>query len=109
MFDKNKEYQEHILPLVKEVLLYCDEYHIPVFMTFAVSDNGKQTEYATEMISAVAAAEKLKDDQLVKHAAVVSGFEVVPSSDLLLYMTKKRFLLRKLPMVIWDLQTGQNA
>lgn len=47
-------------------------------MTFAVSDNGKQTEYATEMISAVAAAEKLKDDQLVKHAAVVSGFEVVP-------------------------------
>lgn len=78
MFDKNKEYQEHILPLVKEILLYCDEYHIPVFMTFAVSDNGKQTEYATEMISAVAAAEKLKDDQLVKHAAVVSGFEVVP-------------------------------
>lgn len=78
MFQKSREYETYIKNLVKKVLLLCDEYRIPAFMTFAVSDDGSQTEYVTEMISSVAVNTPLSDDHLAKHADVVSGFEVVP-------------------------------
>lgn len=47
-------------------------------MTFAVADDGEKTIYKNEMLSAKALDQDLSNDQIVKHALVTDGFDVVP-------------------------------
>lgn len=77
-FSKKSDYDTHVKEHVKDVLLQCDRFGIPAFMTFAVENSEKGTNYITEMNSAGANGIKLKDDRIAKHALVEAGFEVVP-------------------------------
>ena len=75
-------FNESTKPHVKEILLLCDQYHIPAFMTFAVA-NGEGakdggTDYITEMLSSAAEDVSLVNDNIVRHALVVDGFDVAP-------------------------------
>lgn len=78
-FSKKTVYNDKIKTYVKKIRLVCDEYKIPMFMTFAVENTPKGTKYVTEMHSAAACNTELTNDRLVKHALVMSDFEVVPS------------------------------
>lgn len=77
-YSKKKEYDMEIKELVKTILLRCDKHKIPVFISLAVEDDGRDTKYVTEMLSAANLGVSLKKDNLVKFALVTSGFEVVP-------------------------------
>lgn len=77
-FDRSELYEKHVKEHVKKALLACDFHHIPAFLTFAVANDKDGTTYVTEMLSAAAEGEVLKDDRLVKHALVMDGFTVVP-------------------------------
>ena len=77
-FNKKEEYERHIKDNVKQILLACDHYHIPVFMSFAMANKNGETTYENEMLSAAAEGVVLSDDRLVKHALVMDGFSVVP-------------------------------
>ena len=80
MTDYNRKdlYDKYVKEYVRKILLVCDSYHIPMFMTFAVANDKDGTTYVNEMLSAAAEGEVLKDDKLVKHALVTDGFTVVP-------------------------------
>ncbi len=80
-YSRREEYDSEIKGYVKEILLLCSKYNIPVFMTFAVADTGKGTEYVTEMLSSTSEGVSLRDDHLVKHAMVTAGFEVTPKKE----------------------------
>lgn len=80
-YSKQDAYNSEIKEYVKEILLKCSKHHIPVFMTFAVADNEKGTTYINEMLSAAGEGRILHNDQIVKHALVSGGFEVVPKKE----------------------------
>lgn len=77
-FNRREDYEKHVKDLVRQVLLACDYYKIPVFMSFAVENGRDGTAYVNEMLSAAAEGVTLRDDKLVKHALVMDGFSVVP-------------------------------
>lgn len=80
-FNVKKLFDDRIKDHIKMIRLACNEYQIPMFMTFAVENSPKGTKYVTEMYSAEACNRELSDDHLVKHGLVERGFEVVePSS-----------------------------
>lgn len=78
-FNKKTIYNDKIKPLIRKIRLICDEYQVPMFMTFAVENSQKGTKYETEMHSGAACDTVLTNDRLVKHALVMKDFEVVPS------------------------------
>ena len=80
-YDKNDIYEKEIAPLVKEVLLLCDQNQIPAFITLAVSDDGKETTWHSEMISSMNADRELSNDLLPKFVNIFNGFEMVPYLD----------------------------
>ena len=47
-YSKKEFYDEVIAPLVREVTEFCKEKGVPFYMTFAVENNSKKTEYVTE-------------------------------------------------------------
>lgn len=77
-FSKKDIYEGKIKDYVKKIMLMCDEYNIPMFMSFAVENTPKETVYINEMRSAAACNTSLTNDRLVKHALVMNDFEVVP-------------------------------
>lgn len=78
MYNKTKKYEDDILPLMKRILIYCNEYNIPMFATFAVSDDGKKTTYNTEVVTAASLGLTISEDHLVKHASILSGWDTIP-------------------------------
>ena len=78
-YSKKAIYNSKIKPLVKKIQLACDEYKLPMFMTFAVENTPNHTVYVNEMHSAAACETVLTNDRLVKHALILNDFEVVPA------------------------------
>lgn len=80
-YDKKDLYNKEIAPLLRELLVACDRYQIPMFATFAIGDTGKDTVYQSEMISSMNAGVRLSEDLLPKHVNILNGFDVVPYLD----------------------------
>ena len=80
-YDKKTLYKKEIAPLIQDLLVACDRYQIPMFATFAIQDNGKDTVYQSEMISSLNAGVALSNDLLPKHVNILNGFDVVPYLD----------------------------
>ena len=74
-YSKKAIYNSKIKPLVKKIQLACDEYKLPMFMTFAVENTPNNTVYVNEMHSAAACETVLTNDRLVKHALILNDFE----------------------------------
>lgn len=77
-YSEKEIYENKIHDCVRKILVVCAEHKIPVFMTFAVADDGEKTIYKNEMLSAKALDQDLSNDQIAKHALVTDGFDVVP-------------------------------
>ena len=82
IFDKKKEYQTSIAPLVKKLDTLCKELDIPYFFSAAVAGNEEDTEYANECRSPLTMELYLKNDLIVDHLKVCSGFRVIIPDDL---------------------------
>ncbi len=80
-YDKTELYAKDIAPLVKQILLLCDQNQIPAFITMAVRDDGKETVWQSKMISSMNADRKLSNDYLPKMVNVLNGFDLVPYLD----------------------------
>lgn len=83
MYDLSKKYEDTVLPLVQEVQKVCYKLNIPFFMTFAVADDGRKTEFVSEIYDEVAAGIPLTQDYINKMACVLRGFIVVPNESYL--------------------------
>lgn len=77
-YSKEDIYKEKIDDYVKKIRLACNEYKIPMFMSFAVENSKNNTKYITEMQSAQASGTLLTNDRLVKHAMIMQDFDVIP-------------------------------
>ena len=74
---KQEELRE-ITSKINELLELCQYRNVPMFVTIAVSDDGKKTEYYNRMHSAKAHNIKLSDDKISKHVLIANGFKAVP-------------------------------
>lgn len=77
-FDKTAIYNNLVKKKLKELLLLCNEYRIPVFVDMAVKNSSAETVYKSEFLSARSFGKNLTNDRLVKHALINSGFSVYP-------------------------------
>jgi len=78
VYDKKSVYQHKIRPLLKELLLICNDNSIPVFIDMAIANDKDGTTYETEFHSSGSYGIYLHDDVLYKYALVKNGFSVYP-------------------------------
>lgn len=81
-YDKSKDYQTSIAPLVKKLDELCKELSIPYFFSAAVKSSEKETEYVNECRSPITMNIFLKDDLIVDHLKLCSGFRVIIPEEL---------------------------
>lgn len=79
-YNKNKEYNTDIKPLVQELALKCRIANIPCFITVAVTNTENETEYINEAVTPYSVGLKLTDDKIVDHINVFNGFRTVPAT-----------------------------
>lgn len=77
-YDRTKVFLEEIEALSGKLAVLCDQYQIPMFMTFAVKNDKDGTIYRSEVLSAAVEESVLMDDRIAKHVMVMNGFDVVP-------------------------------
>jgi len=77
MFDKKEFYQSDIEPIIKKLTIMCYDHHLPMFVAVAIKDDGENTEYANDMVSAYTASATLSDNRIAKFVNVVNGYSVV--------------------------------
>lgn len=67
---------------LKDLLEFCQIYHIPFFASCAVQNDENGTEYTNMVYSAQSHAMRLHDDRIRKYMLISSGnFEVVPARE----------------------------
>nr|WP_298060645.1 hypothetical protein [uncultured Blautia sp.] len=72
------EEKKELIEKINELLELCQYRNTPMFVTVALSDDGKQTEYYSRMHSAKAHNINLSNDQIAKHILIANGFAAVP-------------------------------
>lgn len=78
-----KEHKEELKRRIQEFSNFCILNKIPMFLTACISDNGKSSEYVSEMISPDVLEPKLSDDRFPKFVNVGLGFETVPANEVI--------------------------
>ena len=74
--DHTRLYSEQLEPIIKQMKKICYENHVPMFVTIAVKDDGKETTYENTMVSSAIAEQKLSDDRIAKMVNVGMGYDV---------------------------------
>lgn len=77
MFDRTKDYEEKIEPILLELNRQCVICGIPYFGAFCVKEQDGKTSYKNVLYSANTVGVVLTDDQLSKHINVANGFDTV--------------------------------
>jgi len=80
-FDKKEIYDQKIAPLLQSLMQACGEEKLPVFITVAVKNDNKDTEYVTSMASSSVHSLDLENDRFPKLVNVMNGFDTVPHFD----------------------------
>ena len=89
-YNRKNEYEAQVEPVVKKLMAECDRLGIPAYFSCAVSDDGKDTEYRNDMVSAASVDRELTRDLFPKYALVYDGFNVVPYNDVSLIEEEMR-------------------
>lgn len=84
-FDKETLYNEKILPLVRELLISCNEARLPVFVSVCVSNDDTSTAYMREAITPQSHNLGLADNRILKYLAIDNGCGVTvpPETDII--------------------------
>lgn len=80
-YDKVKNFEKECKPLLEKLALYCSLNDIPFFFTAAVKNDEKGTIYKSDIVGVGSKNIKLKEDNISKHIAVQSGFDVIPKKE----------------------------
>lgn len=74
-YDKIKEYENNIEPVVAKLKEVCTLARIPMFVTCAVKNNSKETKYKNEIVHGIVGI-KLRDDRIADILLRISGFKI---------------------------------
>ena len=77
IFDKEKEYEEQILPLMNALKVACNELAMPMFVSVCSSNSEKNTTYHSDMIPSVSNNIHLKKDIIPDFVNITNGFTTV--------------------------------
>lgn len=80
IFDKTKEFDEEIKPLIEKIDIKCREKRIPYFFTCAIKNNETGTQYSSNMLSSVKSGRNLENDVIAEGIKVLRGYHAVPSN-----------------------------
>lgn len=84
-FNKRAEFDALLSEKVSELKRICHMHKIPMFVTFCIENNEKESVYEKEMISCATCGFELTDDQIAKHVNVSLGFDTIqPTSALIM-------------------------
>ena len=73
VYDKEQVYKQRLKKLVTELKLICISEKIPMFITFAVADDGKTTKYIHDMVLS-AADRELSENRIAKILLYLNHF-----------------------------------
>ena len=76
-FNKEKEYERDIEPLIRNLKELCNDHKIPFFVTCAVKDDGKKTTYKSEVIDPAFFDLDPVSDRIKDHINVMNGFTTI--------------------------------
>ena len=79
-FDKTDVYETQVLKKVQELLRLCNKEQMPIFISVAVKNDEKGTEYKNDMFASATNDIFLKDDFFPNFVNVTNGFRTVPPS-----------------------------
>ena len=74
-YNKKKEYQTEIAPVIMELKELCSKHGIPMFFAAAYKNTEKETYYIYEMLMA-ASNRKLADNQIHALLLSINGFQI---------------------------------
>lgn len=79
-YDKTDVYENQVIAKVQELLRLCNKEQMPIFISVAVKNNEKGTEYRNDMFSSATNDIFLKDDYFPNFVNVTNGFRTIPPS-----------------------------
>ncbi len=79
-FDKTDAYETQVLKKIQELLRLCNKEQMPIFISVAVKNDEKGTEYKNDMFASATNDIFLKDDLFPNFVNVTNGFRTVPPS-----------------------------
>lgn len=74
MFNKQIDFENEVLPLVKQLSLVCIKHNLPMIVSIATSDDGKTTKYYNTQLSSTTCNRKLSRDQISDIVLVMRGY-----------------------------------
>ena len=77
-YDKTDIYEGEVLRKIQELLRICNKEQLPIFISTAVKNNEKGTEYKTDMFASATNDIFLKEDFFPNFVNVTNGFRTVP-------------------------------
>lgn len=84
MMDFNKrKHEEELKNKIQELTKYCMFNGIPLFVTACIDDNGKKSEYISEMVSPDVLDVNLSDNRFPKYVNIGLGFDTVPANEII--------------------------
>lgn len=78
LFDKKKEYNEYVAPLIEQLKMRCEAHDIPMYVSCCIRSKENETEYVSDAVCTGSKNVELFDDQIEKHLCVSNGFLVSP-------------------------------
>lgn len=75
LYDKEQVYKQRLKKLVTDLKLICISEKIPMFITFAVADDGNKTKYIHDMVLS-AAGRELSENRIAKILLYLNRFPV---------------------------------
>lgn len=76
-FDKTKEFENKIEPMIRELIKTCKFYEVPLFVTACTKSEKEKTSYRNFHVSTAINNQNLTDDQIRKHILIANGFDAI--------------------------------
>lgn len=77
-YDKEKEFEETISPILEKLTHACLANRIPFFCSFCTKNDKKKSEYISEGVSPETLDIQLADNFFDRMLMVVNGFDTIP-------------------------------
>lgn len=77
-FNTDEIGRERLDSAMSRLLQVCQEYRLPMFVSVAVANTPKKTEYVRQVYTAQSHDLKLTDDEIRRHVLISRGFDVIP-------------------------------
>ena len=82
IYNKTKEYNEQIKPLLEKLDMACERLSVPYFATFATENSDTETKYQNSSRTPAPLKLELADNKIIDHIKVLNGFEVVSAESI---------------------------